>query len=104
MGYGKEIGTWPAIPTQAKMKDCFVVKACGDSMAPRYRQGEPAYAIRNMPAAEGQDCIVELKNGEGYLKIFKERTAHEIICIQLNPKKECRYKIEEVNAVHAVVR
>jgi hypothetical protein len=103
LGGEAEIGAAPRHPAQKGMKDAFAFYATDDSMAPRYRAGEMVYAVAHKPPARGQDCLVELKNGAGYLRQFERRAGKDILCLQLNPSREWRRAAAQVKAVHAVV-
>lgn len=98
-----EIGRVLRHPNQHGLKDAFALTVVGDSMAPRYYDGEVAYIGGKTGPKKGQDCIIELLNSEGYLKEFVRRNDKEIICRQLNPPKEWKKKLSEVKSVHAVV-
>jgi phage repressor protein C with HTH and peptisase S24 domain len=100
---GDEIGRAPRHPNQAGMRNAFAVYTSGESMAPRYRNGELVYVGGGVPPLHGQDCVVELQGSEGYLKEFVKRTDKEVICRQHNPPKEWRVGVEKVKAIHAVV-
>ncbi len=90
-------------PRQHGVAEAFAAYVAGTSMVPRYRPGELVYAIPGRWPAAGEDCIVELKGGYGFLKEFRERTAAEIVCWQHHPPGEWRRPLAEVVAVHSVV-
>jgi phage repressor protein C with HTH and peptisase S24 domain len=97
------IGELPRHPNQFNMKGAFAVYARGESMYPRYKSGDPVYAIANRPPARGQDCLVEMTNGEGFLKEFIKQTEEYIICEQFNPPGEWKRKLSDIHAIHAIV-
>jgi phage repressor protein C with HTH and peptisase S24 domain len=100
---GEPVGYIQRHPSQQGSKHAFAFYAPGKSMSPRYDEGEPAFFIKGKPALPGQDCVVELINGNGFLKRFEKKTDKEIVCRQLNPEKKWVRKLSEVRAIHAVV-
>lgn len=90
-------------PNQQGLKNGFALYARGSSMSPRYEPGELVYVVANKPPQRDVDCIIELNNGEGFIKIFVKQTAKEVICRQLNPAKEWKRSISDIKALHAVV-
>jgi hypothetical protein len=99
----KTIGHVPRHPAQSGMQDAFAFYATGESMAPRYRPGELVFAVMNKPPVHGQDCVVELTDGNGFLKEFERQTDKILCCKQLNPPGEWKQPVTSVKAVHAVV-
>lgn len=98
-----EIGRALRHPNQQGMKGAFALYACGESMTPRYMPGELVYAASKKPPIRGQDCIIELNNGEGYLKQFDKIESDEVLCKQLNPAKTWKRQLSDVKAIHAIV-
>ena len=104
VGLGNQpIGHTPRHPAQADMKDAFAFYAVDDSMAPRYRLGELVYGVANKPPARGQDCLVELHSGMGFLREFSARTGDSLLCRQLAPARDWEQPAQEVKALHAIV-
>lgn len=103
LNFDEPIGEVTSHPNQVGMRGAFALYARGDSMGYRYKDGELVYVIANKPPVRGQDCIVEMKNGESYLKEFDRRTNKEIICQQYKPEGIWKRKMEDVKALHAVV-
>lgn len=81
----------------------FYMIVVGDSMEPRYEQGEKIAVSRTLPPRKGRDCVIELIDGTAALKRFVSMSEREIVCEQLNPKKTVTYNPKEVIAVYAVV-
>ena len=67
------------------------------------RAGELVYAVAKQPPVHGQDCVVELHNGEGHLKQSDRRTDKDISCKQLDPSGEWKHSATNVKAIHAVM-
>jgi phage repressor protein C with HTH and peptisase S24 domain len=100
---GKDIGRAARHPAQKDMTNAFAFYAIGESMQPRYRAGELVYAVAGKPPVHGQDCVVELQNGEGYLREFDRHTGKDVLCKQLNPCREWKRAATDVKSIHAVV-
>jgi len=98
-----KIGFVDRHPKQVGMIGSFAVYAHGDSMYPRYKAGEVLYCIENRHPIRGQDCIIELTNGEAFIKEFDKRTEKEIICRQYNPATTWKRPLSEIRAIHLVV-
>ena len=97
------IGSVPSHPRQRGFADAFAAYVAGNSMLPRYRPGELIYALSDHAAGIGEDCVVELMGGFGFLKEYRARTAVEIVCWQHHPPREWRRSLDEVVAVHLVI-
>lgn len=98
-----EIGRALRHPNQKGLKDGFALYAAGDSMSPRYMEGELVYAVANKPPLNGSDCFIEMRNGEAFLKQFVRKTDEHVICRQFNPAKDWKRQLSDVKAIHAVV-
>ncbi|MEP3072841.1 S24 family peptidase [Maricaulis sp.] len=91
------------IPAQGTRDDVFALEVFGDSMEPRYYAAERVYCVRNRQPGPGRDVIVELKSGDAYLKTYVAMRDGFVFCRQLNPDQECRYSLQDIRALHAVV-
>lgn len=87
----------------------FGIYVSGNSMAPRFTEGELVYASSARPAAIGDYVIVELRpkrEGDdtlGYIKQLAKRTPTKLIVKQLNPEKTLEFDLRRVKAVHRVI-
>lgn len=103
LNFSDPIGKVKRYSSQENVKGAFALYARGTSMYPRYKGGELVFLVPNREVTIGNDCVVELNNGEAYLKEFVKRTDKEIICRQFNPAKEWKRPLSEIKAIHAVV-
>lgn len=103
LNFDEPIGEIMRHPNQKGMKGSFAVLMRGESMYPRYKEADPIFAIYNRPPSRGQDCLIELTNGESFVKCFIKKTAKDLICEQYNPASEWKRKLADVKAMHAVV-
>ena len=99
---GAEIGRVVRHPKQAGINKAFAVYVVGESMAPRFKPGQTLYILPGRWPAAGEDVVVELDNGDGYVKEYRRRTQKEIICWQYNPAREWRRPLSQIRAVHSV--
>lgn len=90
-------------PAQANAIDPFAVQVIGESMSPRYRPGEIAYLSPNRWPTREQDCLVVTRDGYAYLKEYVGQTDGKLLLRQLNPDEPVEIRLENVEAVHAVV-
>lgn len=79
MYYGDpQAGKWEQVePIEAPPEagDVQAVRVVGNSMAPAYREGDVLYFSRsrgNPADFVGDDCIVQVRGGEAFLKILKK--------------------------------
>jgi phage repressor protein C with HTH and peptisase S24 domain len=79
-------------------KDAFAARVAGDSMTPKYREGEivifsPAAAARN-----GDDCFVRFDNGHTTFKrVFFESDERGASVLRLQPRNE-KYRAQMIPA------
>lgn len=81
----------------------FFMIVIGDSMEPRYEQGERIAVNRTLPPKKGKDCVIEFIDGTAVLRRFLSMNEKTLACEQLNPQKKLTYSMAEVTAVYAVV-
>lgn len=103
INFDQEIGHVLRHPSQAKIVNPWAFRVHGDSMAPRYRDGELAFVNGGYEPSKDEDCVIELNDGGVLLKMFIRKTAKEIIWAQLNPPKESKSLLTNVRAFHEVV-
>jgi SOS-response transcriptional repressor LexA len=90
-------------------KDAFAARVQGDSMIPRYRQGDIVIFAPSLPARDGDDCFVKFADGQTTFKrIFFEvdGEAHSPV-VRLQPRNE-KYrplvvKNEQVSGLYRAV-
>lgn len=94
------MGTTPCHPAQLRTARAFALVIYDDLYAPRFRSGETAYAIASLQPQRGQDCIVELKDGEAIVGEFEGRDA----AVRIRRGHEVKaFPAGNVRALHAVV-
>jgi len=99
-----EVVDWVARhPAQAGINNAFAVYVFSDSMEPRYFRGELVYVHPGRPPEMGRDCIIEMKNGDAYIKRFVRQTEEKIRVAQLNPPEEKDIPKVDIKTIYAVV-
>jgi phage repressor protein C with HTH and peptisase S24 domain len=97
-------------PAIASRRNIYALYIQGNSMEPRFRQGELVYVDPNRPPQGGDDVIVqlcdELGGGEvvvGIVKEFVRRTASSVDLRQYMPELTFSVPSTRVKAVHRVI-
>lgn len=91
----------------ASAHDIYALYIVGDSMEPRYYEGELVYVSAKRPARIGDFVILEIQKEKGeneaFCKKLCKKTAHEIWVRQFNPPLELRFPIQDVKSIHKVL-
>ncbi len=87
----------------------YALYVLGDSMEPRYLEGEIIYVNPNRPVTAGSFVAVEFKSadegpGKGMIKQFVKRTPTKLVLRQLNPEKTLDFAIDAVKHCHRIVQ
>lgn len=92
--------------------DVYAITVIGDSVAPRYDDGDPAYISAKQKPRHGDYVVVQLKkqgdDGEerlhiALLKKLVRRTSTYIELCQHNPEVQFTIPLTQVHAVHRVI-
>lgn len=88
----------------AGVDGAYAVYMVGDSMSPAIKNGYLCYVNPNKPPAPGDDVVVQLTDGQGFIKELVRRTAKAIICREYSPSpREISYARGKVKSVHLIV-
>lgn len=90
-------------PKLTGVRNAFAVYAVGNSMEPRYFEGELLYINPNKPPARGDFVVVECVDGAGWVKRLVRITDTEYVFAQLNPPEERAIPAERIKAVYRIV-
>lgn len=74
-----------------------------DSQEPVFRHGDLLYVNPVIPPRIGDDIVIELQNGEAYIKRLLRRTAGQLTAQQFNPACELEFAASDIANVHLVV-
>jgi phage repressor protein C with HTH and peptisase S24 domain len=84
--------------------EAYAVYMVGDSMTPAIKHGWLCYVNPLKPPAPGDDVVVQLSDGQGFIKELVRRTTKAVICKEYNPEaREISYPREQVASVHLIV-
>jgi len=81
----------------------YAVYIQNDSMEPVFRHGHLAYVNPSVPPSPGDDVVIHLKDGQGFVKRLVRRTARALIVEQFNPARELDWPMDKIDAVHLIV-
>lgn len=89
-------------------KGAFGVYVSGDSMEPRYYDGETVYADPTKRPLKGKFVVAQILSRDGeppyaFIKRFVSHNADELVLSQFNPQKELRFPASKVVSVHVIV-
>jgi phage repressor protein C with HTH and peptisase S24 domain len=87
----------------ADVKDAFAVVIAGDSMEPRFMQGDVAYIHPHKPPAPRRGVLIELQEGDAHIKEFVSQDDEWIKVRQHNPPKDLKYKRAQVKRLYRVI-
>lgn len=97
-----------APPTISKIKDAYAVVISGDTMYPRYNDGEIAFVDPSRTPRKGDYVVAQIRDGDGevplaFVKKFVSRTSEELVLEQLNPPEILNFSGSRVLTVHTIV-
>lgn len=93
---------------QTREKNIYALYVVGDSMEPRYDEGDLVFVHMDRPPTIGCDVVVQVKDGEdepitAYIKTLKRRTAKTLYLEQYNPKDVMEVPLSTVKSVHKIL-
>lgn len=100
---GRIIDWVPRHPAQAGLKDAFAIYVFSDSMEPRYYRGELVYVHPGRPAEPHRDCVIEMKNGDAFIKRLVRVSPEKIRVLQYNPPQERELACCDIKVIYAVI-
>ncbi len=97
-----------APPSLSAVSGAYAVYVCGESMEPRYFDGEIVFVNPRKRVRRGDFVIAQVKADEhgpnlAYVKRFVRWNAQELVLSQYNPVREMRFATDRVVSVHLVV-
>lgn len=96
-----------APPGLSKVKNAYAVTVSGDSMSPRYEDGEIAFVDPTRRVSKGDYVVAQIAKDEGqpplaFIKRFLKHNQSELVLEQLNPAKTLQFPHDKVVAVHYI--
>lgn len=94
-------------PGLTGVNGAYAVIVQGESMAPRHKSGELRFVHPFKQISAGDDVIIQIINPkseiETYIKTYRRKNGEWLLCAQLNPDAEVKYKLESVKSIHKVL-
>jgi len=87
-------------------KDPYGVYVVGESMEPRFCEGEICIVHPGIPVRRGDWCVVQLRAGDethAIVKRYRSMSSDHIVLEQLNPEQELRFDRAKLVALHKIV-
>ncbi|MEZ2131880.1 MULTISPECIES: XRE family transcriptional regulator [unclassified Sinorhizobium] len=96
-----------APPVLSHISEAYAVSVSGDSMYPRYEDGEICFVDPKRRVKKGDYVIAQVRLEDGgpllaYVKKFVRHNAAELVLEQFNPPKELRFPANTVYTVHYI--
>ena len=106
---GNKLDDILAPPGLSPVRGAYAVTCAGESMEPRYFDGETVFVDPMRRVRRGDFVVAQIANpNEGnpplaYIKRFVRHNDAELILEQFNPAKELRFPHDTVVSVHYIV-
>ncbi|APG84923.1 C: repressor protein C [Sinorhizobium americanum CCGM7] len=96
-----------APPILSDISGAYAVSVSGDSMSPRYEDGEVCFVDPERRVRKGDYVIAQIRLEEGgallaYVKKFLRHNSSELVLEQFNPQKELHFEAHTVHSVHYI--
>ncbi len=105
---GNELDRILAPPSLTPIRGAYAVTVSGDSMEPRYFDGETVFVDPERRVKRGDFVVAQVQAKEngpllGYVKRFVRHNDDELVLTQYHPEKELRFPHSSVVSVHYIV-
>lgn len=93
----------------ANLAEVYALYVVGDSMYPRFKDGELVYVHKRTPSI-GDDVVVQLKPlpgdsmPRGFIKFLVKRTSTAWVCGQYNPDIEIHFSRDDIVSVDRILK
>lgn len=84
--------------------NAFAVRVRDDSMFPAYEPDDLVYINPALPVIAPVNVIIELHDGQAFIKRLIRRTEKAVICLQWNPKEEVKYDPKLIKNIYRIYR
>jgi phage repressor protein C with HTH and peptisase S24 domain len=104
---GDVLYTLPAPPNLQDVSDAYGVRVSGDSMQPRYEDGEVVFVNPRLTARRGDYVVAQIQTEPaGPVQVFVKRfvriNTEELVLSQFDPPKELTFPGQAVRSVHVI--
>lgn len=106
LGAENQVGVAPIHPAQKGTRSPFAFFHYGDLVAPRLNHGDTGYAVRSRPPLKGQLCVIELADGNAFVRFYDGQDAATVFgTVLAKNSKDVKesFPLRDVAAIHAVV-
>ncbi len=100
---GEIMGMARRPPILQGIKNAFAVYVRDECMIPAYEPGWIVHVHPTRPHKPGDNVIIEMKDGQAFLKRLVRRTEKHVICKQWNPVGEVKFNTSDVKIIMLVV-
>lgn len=106
---GNKLDDILAPPGLSPARGAYAVTCAGESMEPRYFDGETVFVDPTKRVRRGDFVVAQIKNPQedhpplAYIKRFVRHNDNELVLEQFNPAKELRFPHDDVVSVHFIV-
>lgn len=90
-------------PAQMGVQNAFAIYVFSDSMEPRYYRGELIYIHPGRPPELNKDVVIQMKNGDAYIKRLLRQQGGKIRVRQFNPPDEKDIPLKDVQMIYPVI-
>lgn len=80
----------------------YATRMPDDVMSPAIRKGAMVFVNPIREPTSGEDVVVLLKNGKGFIRTFGEKRKSHLILTQYNPPDEMVVPLNEVEVIHLI--
>ena len=105
---GKKLFEVPCPPQLLNVENAYGVEVAGDTMSPRYEDGEIVYIDTVRRVKKGDYVVAQIMMKEedsfptAFIKRFIRHNEKELVLTQLNPAKELVFPHQHVLSVHYI--
>ena len=105
---GKKLFEVPCPPQLLNVENAYGVEVAGDTMSPRYEDGEIIYVDTVRRIKKGDYVVAQIMMKEedsfptAFIKRFMRHNEKELVLTQLNPVKELVFPHQHVLSVHYI--
>jgi transcriptional regulator with XRE-family HTH domain len=86
------------------VRDAYAIYVVGESMTPRYRQGQLLHVNPHRPAAPGRGVVITRHDGAVLIKEFVRRTSDGLMLREYHPaERDFSVPAKDVADIHVVV-
>jgi len=95
-------------PGVSGAKEVYGLYVVGESMWPRFQNGELVICHPRRPVNSGDDVVIQLRRGEYaelevFVKTLVRRGADTVTARQYNPDREISFKTADIIAIHRIL-